>query len=77
MYLTGGYYDNDATESSFCVLKIDPNLMYTEMMPMIKARTYFAPVLVQDRYILAIGGHSNASLTGINDRQGNLNVLIP
>ena len=59
-YLIGGTTEV-MTETYSCVFKIDPNLNVTKMMPMLKARAFFTPIFVQDRYILAISGHSDAS----------------
>ena len=60
MYKTGGL-TRDATESVSCVFKIDQNLNVKQMMPMAKARSFLIPVFVKDRYLLAIGGHSDPS----------------
>ena len=55
LFVTGG------NALSSCVFKIDPNMIVTQMVPMLKSRSFVKPVLVQDRYILVIGGHSDPS----------------
>ena len=55
MFLTG------YSQFSSCVFKIDPNMIVTQMAPMLKSRSFEEHVLVQDRYMLVIGGQSDPS----------------
>ena len=50
MFLTG------YSQFSSCVFKIDPNMIVTQMAPMLKSRNCVLPIFVQDRYLLVNGG---------------------